>query len=413
MEIDEVGKHPYPTTASRQLMAHHERPSTSYGFLDEELQRREADAYVHIGNRFDEDLRYLTRYLGSDNPYAFIYTAETARLLTSALSRHQAEREFAGDHVVTSDEQLAISIEDRVVETLDERSVTEVLIPPSTTIIAARALEAAGMEIETTSAVATRRRQKNHEELACIRSVQKSTHAAMAVAEEILATATHEDGLLIGTDGNLTTESLRRSINATLSAHGVSPADNTVIGAGSHCSDLHFRGDVPIGIDDPVLIDLSPRGPEGYHGDFTRTFVAGSPTEWIREAYDAVADVKDIALASLEPGISASTVHDRVVDAFDARGYESGYVDIGFYHSAGHGIGLRLHEDPHLKAETSLRSGDTVTIEPGLYHPEFGGVRLEDLVTVTDTGYENLSDYPHQLKPRQDIATSPEGSYAG
>lgn len=366
-----------------------------HGALDSELDSRGADAFVHVGDRFDDDLRYLTCFSGPDREYAFVYDGE-AILCAPRLFEERAREEFSGT-VVTDDEQAVTTPGERAAELVSGT----VLVPQSIPHDAAVWLERAGCEIESTDVVERMRIRKTEAEIERIRAVQTAAQRGMARAETVLATAEVEEDALEWRGGTLTTERLRREANAAMAREGVNPADNTVIGAGSTCADPHFTGDIPIKRGETVLLDLSPRGPGGYHGDLSRTFVVDSEGGWERRAYVAVERAQDAAFSALSEGAGtvANAVHEETAAEIGAYGFRPGGLP-GFVHSTGHGVGMSLHEAPSLRADDELEAGMVLTIEPGVYDPQKGGVRIEDLVVVREEGYENLTGYPRSLVPR-------------
>lgn len=135
----------------------------------------------------------------------------------------------------------------------------------------------------------------------------------------------------------------------------------------------------------------------------TRTFVKGEPSERAEEWYDLSNEALDAALDVVEPGATGEEVHDAVCDVYEDAGEptlrDDPETETGFIHGTGHGVGLAVHELPSLSFEGGeLEAGNVITIEPGLYDPEVGGVRVEDFVLVTEDGYENLTDYPKRLR---------------
>jgi Xaa-Pro aminopeptidase len=115
--------------------------------------------------------------------------------------------------------------------------------------------------------------------------------------------------------------------------------------------------------------------------------------------YDAVLAAQEKALGMLKPGVAANDVHQAVCDEFEERGY---FTDAekgeGYIHSTGHGVGLEVHEAPSIGLrEIPLQPGNIITIEPGLYYPQIGGIRLEDLVLITEHGYENLNTFEKEF----------------
>ncbi|NLA39144.1 MAG: M24 family metallopeptidase, partial [Methanomicrobiales archaeon] len=134
----------------------------------------------------------------------------------------------------------------------------------------------------------------------------------------------------------------------------------------------------------------------GYHADMTRTVVKGEPSPAIREMYEAVRDAKALSASRVRAGVPGADLYQAVVDLFHDRGYESGTQ--GFIHSLGHGVGLEVHEEPSLgPGGGALAAGNVITIEPGLYYPGTGGVRLEDMGAVTETGFDRFTQYGEEL----------------
>jgi Xaa-Pro aminopeptidase len=134
----------------------------------------------------------------------------------------------------------------------------------------------------------------------------------------------------------------------------------------------------------------------------TRTFCVGEPSETIEAWHDLTLEAQQAALETIEAGISGSSVHDAVCDVYEDAGVPTLRADknaeTGFIHTTGHGVGLDIHEFPRIsEQDTELEAGNVVTIEPGLYDPAIGGVRIEDLVVVTEDGYENLTEYDKEL----------------
>lgn len=376
--------------------------STDYGFLAAELRRRNAEGFVHVGDRFDDDLRYLTRFSGPDRHYAFVFRRGTATLCAPALFDDQAGREFPGDVVETATQgDPAGRRAAAVLEAAGAEEGGTVLVPRQIPHDAAVYLQQAGYDLESTDAVTEGRRVKTDAELDRLHRVQRAAVRGMARAEEVLYGA-HVDGTEVTWNGEpLTTERLRRQVNEVLAVEGVRDAGNTVVGCGPTAADLHFTGLDAIRPGETVLLDVSPRGPDGHYGDITRTFAVDPDGGWERRAYVAVEAAREAALGELKAGVTASTVHEEAAAELAAYGFRVDSDEVGFVHSTGHGVGLSLHEGPSLSADAELEAGNVVTIEPGVYDPERGGVRLEDLALVTDEGYELLGEYPFGLVPRE------------
>lgn len=132
----------------------------------------------------------------------------------------------------------------------------------------------------------------------------------------------------------------------------------------------------------------------GYRSDMTRTVGVGKVGEEARRMHAAVLQAEEAALRAVGPGKSGKELDSIARDLLTARGYAE-----HFTHSLGHGVGLLIHEGPSLSqiSEDVLEPGNVVTVEPGVYIPNLGGVRIEDLVLVTDSGHEVLSKSPKEL----------------
>jgi len=130
----------------------------------------------------------------------------------------------------------------------------------------------------------------------------------------------------------------------------------------------------------------------------SRTVVKGKASEDLRRIYDAVLAAQRRGIELIRAGASGAVVHAEVVATLEARGFTTGVVDgrnQGFFHGTGHGVGLDIHEPPRVsRVDHELRAGHVVTVEPGLYYPGRGAVRIEDMVLVEEGGCRNLTRTP-------------------
>ena len=127
---------------------------------------------------------------------------------------------------------------------------------------------------------------------------------------------------------------------------------------------------------------------DGYHSDMTRMVVVGKPTNKQKNIFDIVLEAQIKALNAVRPEVKCKDLDKIARDIITEKGYGE-----YFLHGLGHGVGLDIHESPTLtkNSEEILKESMIITIEPGIYIPDFGGVRIEDLVSVTEDGYEILS----------------------
>jgi Xaa-Pro aminopeptidase len=252
-----------------------------------------------------------------------------------------------------------------------------------------------------------RRRVKTEHELAGIRRACRAVEAGMTVGLELLRAADRSDGVLTLGGEPLTCERLKLEVERALGEHGA-VAEELIVSHGAQTAVGHEGGSGPIGADDVVLFDLFPRDRESAcYSDFTRTISVGAPSDELREYHRLAKEALDLAVAAVEPGVKGSDIHRRVCDFFHEHGYKTqlhkeegeALVD-GYFHATGHGVGLEVHERPGVGRIESepLVAGDVIALEPGLYRNGYGGVRLEDLVLVTDDGAEVLTSFPYDLE---------------
>lgn len=201
----------------------------------------------------------------------------------------------------------------------------------------------------------------------------------------------------------LTAERLRGVIESAIAqAHG--HACRTIVACGKQACNPHEPGHGVLRANEPIIIDVFPRSQKtGYYGDITRTVVKGHASEAVRKLYDTVRRAQQIAFAKIQPGIQTREVHNAVQEFFEQQGYRTlrrnGHMQ-GFFHGTGHGLGLEVHEPPRISAYSTdrFKPGQVVTVEPGLYYLDIGGVRLEDVVLVTRTGTRNLTRFEKVLE---------------
>ena len=271
----------------------------------------------------------------------------------------------------------------------------------------ADALRAGGVELEVDQKLFDdRRRCKSGAELAGIRRAQKAAEAGMAAARALLLRAEPANGGLTVDGETLTCELLKEHVQAAFLANGAL-GEEMIVSHGPQTAVGHEMGSGAIARDDVVLLDLFPVDLESAcYADITRTFAVGDVPGEIHEWHSLCREALELAAAEIGPGVNGGDVHRLVSEYFAERGFptqltkpEGEVLRDGFYHGLGHGVGLEVHELPSLgMVGDELVAGDVITIEPGLYRNGFGGVRVEDLLLVTDDGYERLTDCPYDLE---------------
>ncbi|MFC6904555.1 Xaa-Pro peptidase family protein [Halalkalicoccus tibetensis] len=370
----------------------------------------DSDGYLIDDDSADSDQRYLSGFDAHD-PFFTLYDGENGEthLLVSGLEYGRARKESRADSVSRySDYDYQYgSTEERhrmLADFLADHDVSSLAVPARFPLATADGLRERDIEVaaETDDVLTTIRAVKTDAEVDHIREAQRANERAMERAETLLREATVEDGLLVHDGRELTSERVRREIEIELLERDHA-LDETIVACGPDAADPHDRGSGPLRPNETIVIDIFPKSKESnYHADMTRTFSVGEPAETAREWYELTAEAKGAALDAIEPGATGEDVHDAVCDVYEEAGLptlrDDPSTETGFIHSTGHGIGLDVHELPRLApGGEELEPGHVITVEPGLYDPEVGGVRIEDLVVVTESGYENLTDYPEEF----------------
>ena len=289
-----------------------------------------------------------------------------------------------------------------------ELGIDRAFVPPSFPLEHADHLRANGVEVTVDrSLFENRRRAKTETQLEGIRNAQRACEAALDAARGLLREArTNGDGLEL--DGEpLTCERIKHEIEGVFTRFDVEAGD-LIVSHGPQTAVGHDLGSGPIRAGEPIVFDLFPKDRRtGCYTDMTRTYVVGEPPDEVKEWHRLVKEALDRSTAAVKPGVNGRTLYELVCDLFREAGYKTGLdkepgevLEDGFFHGLGHGVGLEVHELPSMsRIGHDLVAGDVITIEPGLYRSGYGGLRLEDLVLVTDDGHEVITTYPYDLQP--------------
>jgi Xaa-Pro aminopeptidase len=289
-----------------------------------------------------------------------------------------------------------------------ELGIEHAVVPPSFPVGHADHLRSNGVEVTVDRDLFNdRRRAKTATEIAGIRRAQRACEAALDASRELLRQATANGaGLEVGGEP-LTCERIKRVIEDVFADHEVEGSD-MIVAHGAQTAVGHDQGSGQIAPNEPIVFDLFPRDKAtGCYSDMTRTYVVGEPSDEVKEWHALCKRALETSTQGVKPGVNGRALFEEVCEQFHEAGYktqlnkEPGEVlEDGFFHSLGHGVGLEVHEQPSLgRSGQELVPGDVVTIEPGLYRSGHGGLRLEDIVLVTDDGHEVLTNYPYDLAP--------------
>ncbi len=341
----------------------------------------EAVYTTHPANR-----RYLTGFTGEDHPPdesagALVITPDAAYLRTSVVNAAQARAE-APDFTVLSyarHDEAAQQLQEIAVRHAIRRIGFDESAMLYTTHNWLRTTLPAVEFAEIGALIRNLRAIKDEEEVALLRRAQAITVAAFVeVSARIVA--------------GMTEKEVAWELEKAVRAHGGEGLGfSTIVGAGDHGARPHHTvTDRPIRAGEPVIIDMGARY-EGYSGDLTRTVVVGEPDAQFRRVYDVVLRAMRHAEETARPGMTGGQLDAAAREVIAEAGFGE-----AFLHGLGHGIGLQVHEAPSARREGDdvFAAGMSLTIEPGVYLPGWGGVRIEDLVVFTADGIINLTDAP-------------------
>lgn len=274
-------------------------------------------------------------------------------------------------------------------------------------------LRRAGVSVELDRDMGVReRRAKDAQEIEALRAATAATESAVRMACELIAGAQAGPGGVLHRDGApLTSERVKARIIAHLAELGAL-TDSPIVAGGPISAICHEHGSGALRTGEPIIVDVFPKHlATGYHGDCTRCVVHGPVPEQVALMHATVRAAKQVGIRAVRAGATGDSVHRAVVAAIEEAGFTMGFPPgdpprqgppTGFCsmpHGTGHGLGLELKEPPLLDfGGPRLAVGDAVTVEPGLYAPGLGGIRLEDLVIVTADGAENLNTLPDGLR---------------
>jgi Xaa-Pro aminopeptidase len=346
--------------------------------------------------------------LGIGDPFLYLEDGERRVATVSVLEADKVSAlgiEVIDPAKLGSDELIASGLDRLAVEAeicvraCGELGITAADVPPEFPLFVADALRAAGVTLTIDAGVfVQRRRRKTGAQLEGIRRAQKAADAAMGVAASLIRELRP----------GLTSEDVREAMAAVAEEHGCELPDGVIVSHGAQSALGHEAGYGEILRGEPVVVDIWPRDKASRcYADMTRTFVAGGgePPEELAEYWRLTRESLDRVYAEVRPGVNGRTLFERSSEPYIEAGKptqltkQPGEVlEDGYFHGLGHGVGLEVHERPSLgRIGDDLVPGDVITLEPGCYRRGFGGCRLEDLVLITEDGYETLTDFPYDL----------------
>jgi Xaa-Pro aminopeptidase len=360
--------------------------------------------------------------LGIGDPFLYLEADGRRAVVTNVLEvdriareAPQLERLLADE--LGSDDLIAQGLPRPVIEreiyvrAVRQLGIGEAVVPPDFPLAVADRLREEGVVLSADDDLfAERRRQKTAAELAGIRRAAGAAVAGVEEAARVLREA-DIDGEVLRWEGEILTAELLRARIREVCARLGAPAPEDIIVAPMRPGDAvgHEAGSGPLAAHAPICVDLWPQDEaSACWADMTRTWVRGDISDAVAELHRLVLEAHETALAVTRPGVPGVDVYGAACDVFEAAGHPTQRtktpgetLQYGFFFGLGHGVGLEVHEAPALgrTGRAPLIVGDVVAIEPGTVDPEHGGMRVEDLVLVTQDGYELLTERPYDLVP--------------
>src|SRR5512134_3998952 len=359
----------------------------------------------------DSNLYYATRFIAPD---AFIYLEiKGERLLVmSDLEMDRAKAQASVDRVLSYAEIerkakgqgiKAPTTVDIVHVVLKESKIRQLLVPANFPFIHATRLQELGYSLKPKRDPFYEQRViKTAEEVRHIEEAQRATEEAVAAAHHVLRQASIKNDELWLDGTPLTSERVKKLINVKLMERDC-VAQHTIVAGGEQACDPHHEGSGPLPAHRSIIFDVFPRSASSrYFADMSRTVIRGTASQELKKLYQTVQDAQEEAITKIKDGADGMKIHRGICDRFEKAGYKTGLVNgrmQGYFHGTGHGVGLDIHEAPRISRTGSLLlEGHVVTVEPGLYYPGLGAVRIEDMVLVTVDGCRNLTNFPKKFE---------------
>jgi len=346
--------------------------------------------------------------IAAGDPAAWLSVAGKSLVIVRDIERDRAQAagladDYAcpGDFVPAGglDPDRAIATAQAVAECLEQQGVMRVRTDRSLPFVFVWHLSERGIALDFDAELGVlERRVKNETQQAALAQAQKVTEQAMEMACSLIASCeAKSNGTLYGKGAPLTSERVKQTVAHFLLDQGFTMGHGAIVATAPDAADCHHSGTGLLRTGVPVIVDIFPRDESTrFWGDCTRTVVHGTPSDKVVAMHRAVVAAKAAGIECLLAGSRAEAVHQAATTVLEQHGFEQSRGkttgEPTIQHGTGHGVGLELHE-PLLLDEGggTLLAGEVYTVEPGLYGRCDGGIRIEDMLIVTDDGPRNLN----------------------
>ena len=386
------------------------------GDLDNILAEKDAEALLLYSDSYkDANMYYLTEFLAPD-PFIFLKrTDEEPIIVVSQMEYPRAQKQSIVKDVrsyldynyfeaVKSSKEPQLGALKFIANIAKQElgRETRICVPSDFPLLVADVLRIEELTLEPMLGVVEKAREtKDTHEVEEIRAIQAVNEKVTCEVIEFIANSDVGRNKTLHFKGEpLTVGRIKSFFGHKLLENGCLPEEDIIVACGTKSSDPHYVGEPEdkLKADQPIILDIYPRSiQKRYWTDMTRTVVKGKASSKLKKMFDTVQEAKDASLDAIQTGVGGNQVYDVCCYVLEKVGYETTRgrkkVTRGMTHGLGHGVGLQIHESPRISELSTGPIGEhvVVTVEPGLYDPEVGGVRLEDIIEVTKSGYRNLT----------------------
>ena len=369
-------------------------------------QSQRATVFI-AASETDANLYYATKFIAPD-PFIYLEIKGERILVMSDLEMDRAKSQSSVDRVLSYSEVEGRAKTQGIAEPgtvevvhilLRESGITRIQVPMNFPFGHAVKFQSLGYQLfPKRDPFYEQRVVKTTEEVHFIEVAQRATEQAVLAAHDMLRQASINHDQLWFDGIPLTSERVKKLINVRLMECDC-VAQHTIVAGGEQACDPHNEGSGPLPAHRSIIFDVFPRSATNrYFADMSRTVVRGTPSPELKRLYQTVLDAQEEAITKVKDGADGKRIHQGICARFEKAGYQTGLVNgrmQGYFHGTGHGVGLDIHEMPRISRTGSLlQEGHVVTVEPGLYYPGLGAVRIEDMVLVTKDGCRNLTHSP-------------------
>jgi len=384
--------------------------------LDAVLAEKGAEALLLYSESFkNANMYYLTKFLAPD-PFIFLKKADNdPMIVTNTMEYPRAQKEsiikdirsyadYNYMQIIKAAEEPQLGFM-KLIATVVKKELgkkTKICVPQNFPTMATDVLREEGLNIQPMFDVVEKAREtKDPDEIDEIKTVQEVTEKVTAEVVDLIANAEVDaKETLIVKKEPLTVSRIKSFFGHYFIDRGCVMEEEIIVACGPRGADPHYSGDPQdkVKANQPIILDIYPRSLRGrYWSDMTRTIVKGKAPDKVKKMFDAVLEAKNASIDALRAGVLGSKMNDLCCDILEKAGYKTirggKQITEGFIHSLGHGVGLDIHEGPGMNElyKFPLREHNVLSVEPGLYDPSLGGVRIEDLVEVKKGGCNNLT----------------------